>query len=126
MKAVTGLLLLGLGTAAGAAYFFDRRKGRERRRSMQEQLEQAARVANRAAQDCSRRARTMTVNVMKQVASGSPPWPRFAGALGSVLTVYSAGRRGPVGTILRVLSLALFAWALVNSNESQVQKGAIQ
>ena len=118
MKVGKGLFVLGLGmaSAAGAAYFFDSRKGKERRRSMQKQLGRAAHVARRVAQDGSRRARTIACSFVKDQASGSSPWPRFAGALGGVLTVYGAGRRGPAGIILRILSLALFSWALANSN----------
>jgi len=117
MKVVKGLFLLGLGTAAGAAYFFDSRKGRERRRGMRKQLQQVTHVTNGVVEDFSQRAKTITSNFMKNGASGLSPSPRFAGALGSVLTVYSVGRRGPVGTILRVLSLGLFARSLMTSND---------
>jgi hypothetical protein len=118
MKVGKGLFLLGLGTAAGAAYFFNGRKGRERRRSIKKQLEQAAHITNRVVDDCSKRAKTITSSLMKNGASEWYPSPRFAGALGSVLTVYSVGRRGPAGTILRLLSLGLFARSLMGPNDA--------
>ena len=126
MKVAKGLFLLGLGTAAGAAYIFDSRKGRERRHNIRKQFKQIARITNSVVNDCSRRARTIASNVMKNGASGWSPSPRFAGALGSVLTVYSAGRRGPAGTILRLLSLGLFARSLMapNNGDSNMQDRA--
>jgi len=116
MKMVKGLFLVGLGAAAGAAYFFDGRKGGKRRRSVRKQLEQAAHVTNGVVRDCSRQARTIASNFMKNGTSEWVPSPRLAGALGSMLAVYSSGRRGPAGTILRILSLGLFARALMTSN----------
>jgi len=117
MKVAKGLFLLGVGTAA-ATYFFGGRKGKERRRNLRKQLEQASHMTNRVVDDCSRRARTITSSLMKNGASEWYPSPRFAGALGSVLTVYGAGRRGPVGAILRILSLGLFARSLMGRNDA--------
>jgi len=116
MKMVKGLFFVGLGAAAGAACLFDGRKGGKRLRSARKQLEHASHVTNGVVRDCSRQARTIASNFMKNGTSEWVPSPRLAGALGSVLAVYSSGRRGPAGTILRILSLGLFARALMTSN----------
>ena len=126
MKVAKGLFLLGLGIVAGAAYFFDNRMGKERRRKVRKQLERVACVTNSVVTDCSSRVTTITSNLIKGGPSGWSPSPRFAGALGSVLTVYSVGRRGPGGTILRLLSLGLFARSLMapNNRDSNMQDRA--
>ena len=111
-----GLFLVGLGAAASAAYFLDGRKGSKRRHNVQKQLEQAANVTNGIVRDCSQQARTIASNFMKNGTSELIPSPRLAGALGSMLAIYSSGRRGPAGTILRILSLGMFARALMTSD----------
>lgn len=122
MKRVKGLFLLGLSAAAGAAYFFDGQKGGKRRRSVRKQLEQAADITNGVVRDCSRKASTIASNFRKNGTAGWIPSPRLAGALGSMLTVYSSGRRGPVGTLLRILSLGLFTRALMTNNPNMKER----
>lgn len=115
------LLFVGLGAAAGVAagatYFFDARKGGKRRRYVKSQLDRAAHATNGVVRAYYRKARTIANNFTENGPSEWVPSPQLAGALGSMLAVYSSGRRGPAGTILRFLSLGLFARALMPSNK---------
>jgi hypothetical protein len=124
MKVVKGLFLFGLGAAAGAAYFFDNSKGKDLRRNIKKQWEKVTRVTNSVVEDGGRQAKTIASSFMKSGTSEWIPSPRFAGALGSVLTVYSAGRRGPAGAILRILSLGLFvrSFMALNNGNSNIKE----
>lgn len=130
-----GLLLLGVGTA-GAYYFLDAKKGEKRRKRLEKQIREAIKVGGSAVQDYSRKykddaarlsrsvnqsavqysqeAKTLASDVVKN-GTGWSPSARLVGALGSALAFYSAGRRGPAGTLLRTLSLGLFTRALISS-----------
>jgi len=120
MKMFQGLFLVGLSAAAGASYFFDGSEGGKRRRRAGKQLEQAVRATNSVVDNYSGQIRSAVSNLMKKDTSEWVPSPRLAGALGSVLAVYNSGRRGPAGTLLRILTLGLFARAFMTSNNGDV------
>lgn len=67
--------------------------------------------AGELSKDYADRASDMAVNNTFQWA----PSARFSTALGSALAVYSAGRGGFLGTLLRTLSLGMFVRALIAS-----------
>jgi hypothetical protein len=138
----TKLLLLGLGIAG--VYFLDTKKGKKRRATFSKNVRKAVNQAEDYCSDLADRSKPLLKDlserglpylqtlgrqsqkyateagqsVVNYTCNGGSHWQpsaRVTGATAGALALYSAGRRGLLGAVLRTLSLGFFTRALLAS-----------
>ena len=130
-----GLLLAGaIATGISAAYLLDVKRGPKRRKLLKKKADRVWREASQKLNDYSHElkpywdkyskeliqdagnvAEEGVQHLEKATQNGWAPSARMIGATASAMAFYGAGRKGVIGTMLRVVSLGLFTRALLAS-----------